>query len=402
MLKAKLPIGIQDFESIISEGYTYIDKTEIIYRLITEGKPYFLSRPRRFGKSLLISTLYAIFSGRSDLFKNLWIGNSDWEWNSYPIIRLDLSTTNHRNPEMLERALIRNLVEIATIHHLAISGETPSDYLESLIKQLFFLYGQKIVVLIDEYDKPIVDRLNTLEIAKANREILREFFTVLKAEDQYLQFIFLTGVTKFAKVSVFSGLNNLIDLSLLDQSSTLLGYTRLELEKYFSSEIGDLATKKALKKDECYDLIKEWYNGYQFSVEGEKVYNPFSVLSLLNSKQFHPHWFETGTPSFLIDLIARRQFDLSNLEGIDVTEQSFSTFDIEDLPTLSLLYQTGYLTIKAALPQVNAYSLGFPNREVSQAFSESLLTAFATSKAECNKFLIDLPRPQASYLFSRR
>lgn len=392
MSKAKLPIGIQDFESIISEGYTYIDKTEIIYQLITLGKPYFLSRPRRFGKSLLVSTLHAIFSGKRDLFEGLWIDQSDWDWISYPIIRLDLSATNNRTPEMLERALIRALTEIATQHNLTLTGETSSDYLANLIRQLYTTYDQKVVVLIDEYDKPLIDRLNDLEIAKANRELLREFFTILKSEDQYLRFIFLTGVTKFAKVSVFSGLNNLIDLSLLDQCSTLLGYTRDELESYFSKDIEELSVKKGLGILDCYEHIKEWYNGYQFSREGERVYNPFSVLSLLNSKQFHPHWFETGTPSFLINLIEKRQFDLSNLEEIDVTEQSFSSFDIEELPTLPLLYQTGYLTIKAVLSEVNAFSLGFPNREVSQAFSESLLTAFATSKAECNKFLVDLSK----------
>lgn len=390
MARTKLPIGIQDFEKLISEGYTYVDKTEIIYKLITQGAPYFLSRPRRFGKSLLVSTLHAIFSGRRDLFEGLWIENSDWDWIEYPIIRLDMSAINNRNPQMFERSLIRILNEIAANYHLTLTGETASDYLSNLIKKLSTTAGQKVVVLIDEYDKPLIDRLDDIEVAKANREILREFYTILKAEDHYLKFIFLTGVTKFSKVSVFSGLNNLIDLTMLEQCSSLSGYTREELVKNFSAEIEELAAKHGIKINECYDEIKEWYNGYQFSNEGDRVYNPFSVLNLFNSKVFRAHWFETGTPSFLINVIKNRRFDLSNLEQINVDIGSFSTFDIEDLPTLPLFYQTGYLTIKSFAPDINSYCLGFPNREVSQSFSMSLLTTFATSKAECSKCLIEL------------
>lgn len=388
MSKAKLPIGIQDFETVISDGYTYVDKTEVIYQLITRGKPYFLSRPRRFGKSLLISTFHALFSGRRDLFKGLWIDNSDWNWMSYPIIRLDMSTINNRSPEIFELDLIRTLKNIALQHHITLSGVSAANHLQDLIQQMSV--KQKVVVLIDEYDKPLIDRLDEIEIAKANRDILREFYTILKAEDGHLNFIFMTGVTKFSKVSVFSGLNNLIDLTMLDQCSALLGYTREELVKYFSADIEELALENELKIEDCYAKIKEWYNGYKFSRQGELVYNPFSVLNLINSKEFTAHWFETGTPSFLIDLIKSRQFDLSNLEQINVDIQSFSSFDIEDLPTLPLLYQTGYLTIKSFLPHINAYCLGFPNHEVSQSFSRSLITTFASSKAESNKLLTEI------------
>jgi hypothetical protein len=388
MSKAKLPIGIQDFETIISDGYTYVDKTTLIYQLITQGKPYFLSRPRRFGKSLLVSTFDALFTGRRDLFKGLWIDSSDWNWIKYPVIRLDMSTINNSTPEKFELDLIRELNDIAGENNLSLSGVTATNYLENLIKKMST--KQKAVVLIDEYDRPLIDNIEDMELAKANQKILRQFYSILKAEDRYLQFIFMTGVTKFAKVSLFSGLNNLIDLSMLEQYSALLGYTREELERYFKNDIEDLATKRGLTLDTCYAQIKEWYNGYKFSYDGQWVYNPFSVLSLLNSKVFSPHWFETGTPSFLIDLIKKRQFDLSNLEQINVDGESFSTFDIEDLPTLPLLYQTGYLTIKSFLPQVNAFCLGFPNREVSQSFSKNLLTTFARSNAECSKLLVEL------------
>lgn len=388
MYKAKFPIGIQDFEVIISEGYTYVDKTEIIYQLITQGKPYFLSRPRRFGKSLLVSTLRALFLGRRDLFKGLWIDGSDWDWREYPVVSLDMSTVNNNSAEAFELDLIRTLNEIAADYNVTLTGVSAANYLENLIKKLSV--KQKVVVLIDEYDKPLLDRIEDIDIVKANREILRQFYTILKAEDARLKFVFLTGVTKFAKVSVFSGINNLIDLTMLDQSSALLGYTRHEIETYFSKEIEGLAAKKKLSLQECYAQIKQWYNGYKFSEEGEWIYNPYSILNLLHAKTFKAHWFETGTPSFLINLIRQREFDLSNLEEIKVSAQGFSSFDIEDLPTLSLLYQSGYLTIKAYLPEISAFSLGFPNREVNMAFSESLLTAFATSKTDSNKLLIDI------------
>jgi hypothetical protein len=388
MVHAKLPIGIQDFETVITEGYTYVDKTELIYQLITRGKPYFLSRPRRFGKSLLVSTFHALFSGRRDLFREQWIDTSDWNWIEYPIIRLDMSTINNRTSEMFELDLIRALNEIAAEYSVTLTGDSPANYLQNLIKKLSV--KQKVVVLIDEYDKPLIDNIEDFELAKKNRIILQQFYAILKAEDKHLKFVFLTGVTKFSKVSVFSGLNNLIDLSMLEQFSALLGYTREELIKYFSDDIEELAVKRGLTVEDCYSKIKEWYNGYLFSNQGERVYNPFSLLNLLYSKEFHAHWFETGTPSFLINLIKKRHFDLSNLEQINVDIASFSSFDIEDLPTLPLLYQTGYLTIKSFSPEINAYCLGFPNREVNQSFSKSLLASFSTSNAECSKSLVEL------------
>ncbi len=388
MSKVKLPVGIQDFEKLISKGYTYVDKTSLIYQLATLDNSYFLSRPRRFGKSLLVSLLQALFSGRRDLFKGLWIDDSDWDWVVHPIIKLDMSSINNDSPEIFKIDLIRALNEIAAENNMTITGASPANYLENLIKKLSV--KGKVVALIDEYDKPLIDRLNQMEIAKANQEILRQFYTILKAQDHNLRFVFLTGVTKFAKVSVFSGLNNLNDLSMSNDYCTLLGYTRDELERYFELDIQDVAIVNELSINECYDRIKEWYNGYKFSKNAELVYNPFSTLKLLDSKDFSSYWFETGTPAFLIDLLRKREFDLSNLEQINVDTESFSTFDIEELPTLPLFYQTGYLTIKSYLPHINAYCLGFPNREVSQSFSKSLLTTFATSKAECSKLLVEI------------
>lgn len=374
MNHAKLPIGIQDFKTIILDGYTYVDKSKLIYQLITRGKPYFISRPRRFGKSLLVSTLYALFSGRRELFKNLWIDKSNWDWQVYPIIRLDMSTINNATSEILERSLIYALHDIASQSSIVLTGESAADYLSDLIKQLAKASAKKVVVLIDEYDKPLIDNIEDLETAKENRKILRQFYTILKALDEYLQFIFLTGVTNFSKVSVFSGLNNLNDLTLSNDYSALLGYTKTELDFYFVKDIQEVANANELPLDVCYEKIREWYNGYKFSKHGELVYNPFSTLKLLDSKSFAPHWFETGTPIFLIKLIQNREFDLINLEQYEIGAEDFSSFDIEVLPTLPLLYQTGYLTIKTYDSLIDTYKLDYPNREVSQAFSSSLLT----------------------------
>lgn len=388
MPKAKLPIGIQDFEKLISRGYTYVDKTRLIYELAIQDLPYFLSRPRRFGKSLLISTLQALFTGRRDLFKGLWIDESDWEWVSFPTIRLDMSAISSKTPEIFESSLIRTLGKIALHHNVTIAGEVPSEYLYDLIDQLAPI--GKVVVLVDEYDKALIDHIEDQGAAMQIRATLREFYAILKAQDGNLKFSFLSGITKFSKVSVFSGLNNLNDITMSDNYSALLGYTSEELESYFAPEIEQVAQVNGLTLHECYEQVREWYNGYRFSKHGIPVYNPFSTLKLLDSKNFASHWFETGTPTFLIDLLKKRQFDLANLEEIHASYLSFGSFDIEDLPSLPLLYQTGYLTIHSFLPEIDAYCLGFPNREVSQSFSECLIATFASSKAECNKFLFEI------------
>lgn len=390
MSALKFPIGIQDFEKIISNNYLYIDKTELIYRLASQHSPFFLSRPRRFGKSLLISTLYALFSAKRDLFKGLWIDQSDWTWTSYPVIFLDMSTINNETPEQLERALIHALEKIGLQHHLSLIGETPSDYLSDLIEKMMQAYGQHVVILIDEYDKALIDNLDNIEVAQKNREILRRFYTILKAYDSHLRFLLLTGITNFSKVSIFSGLNNLIDLTMLDEYSMLLGYTKEELESYFLPAIQEVANTNSLTQEDCSAQIKEWYNGYQFSKNGQLVYNPFSTLMLFYYNNFSDYWYESGTPTFLIKLIQKREFDLIKLEKYEVAAKDFSVFEIEELSILPLLYQTGYLTIKAYNPVLRTFRLGFPNREVNQSFSNSLLSFFAISKASAADHLSSL------------
>lgn len=393
MTKLKLPIGIQDFEGIIADGYVYVDKTQLIYELITSGKPYFLSRPRRFGKSLLISTLAALFSGRRDLFKDLWIGQSSWNWMEYPIIRLDLSTINNRTPEMFENALIAELNKIALHHQCTLTGVTSSDYLSSLIDHLS--QGKRVVVLVDEYDKPILDHLNDEAVATENREILRRFYAILKARDADLQFVFLTGVTKFSKVSVFSGLNNLKDISLYKKYSTLLGLTEGEITHYFTENLEAIAYEKRESSQDLREKLKKWYNGYCFSQSSDtqRVYNPLSVMSFLDTARFNNYWFTTATPTFALRLIKENDYPVANFEtGVIMGDTIDESYEINKVDLATLLYQTGYLTIGNYDENLNRYFLKYPNEEVRRSFTTHLLrelTTLSASKIEPQMYRIE-------------
>lgn len=394
MPKLKLPIGIQDFEKIILGDYVYIDKTAYIYQLITEANPYFLSRPRRFGKSLLISTLAALFAGKRHLFKNLWINQSNWDWMEYPIIRLDMSTINNNTPEMLESALIAEIHKIAAPHQYILTGVTSSDYLASLIDHMS-QNEQKVVVLVDEYDKPILDCLADDPVAHQNREILRRFYAILKARDADLKFVFLTGVTKFSKVSVFSGLNNLKDISLYKSYSTLLGLTEEEITKYFTDELEAIALARGESLQNVRETLKKWYNGYCFSQaqDGERVYNPLSVMSFLDTARFNNYWFTTATPTFALTMIKENGYLALDFEtGIimgDTIDESYETNQI-DLATL--LYQTGYLTIDHYDEAARRYFLKYPNEEVRRSFTNHLLrelTLMPPSRIEPQMYRIE-------------
>jgi Predicted AAA-ATPase/PD-(D/E)XK nuclease superfamily len=375
----KLPIGIQDFETVITDGYTYIDKTKGIYDLIDQGKSYFLSRPRRFGKSLLISTLAAFFSGKRHLFKNLWIDTLELSWEEYPIIRLDMSGINNQTPELFERSLIRALTDIAAERNLHLSGETASDYLSSLIDRL--AVSQKIVVLIDEYDKPIIDQLDNLDVAKKNSDILRRFYTILKVHDAKLKFLFLTGVTKFSKVSLFSGLNNLNDISLRDDTASLLGLTEKEIARYFSKDLASIAKKRGESIEQVYTKLKDWYNGYRFSKssDAEKVYNPLSVMQFLKTGRIDNYWFSTATPTFALKMIREKEFPVSDFESSIIVGRSIDeSYEIDKIDLATLLYQTGYLTIDDYDEAAQRYFLKFPNEEVRRSFLDHLLQEFTS------------------------
>nr|WP_320193827.1 AAA family ATPase [uncultured Desulfobacter sp.] len=360
----KLPIGIQTFAKIIENDLCYVDKTPLIAQLAEQGEFYFLSRPRRFGKSLLIDTIAEAFQGKKALFKGLYLENN-WNWDSsHPVIRIDFAEGVYKTLDRLESRMMRILTKHAEQEKIILSCTHIDDCFEELITALHKKTGQRVVVLVDEYDKPILDNIEDPEKAREIRDGLRNFYSVLKAQGAHLRFVMLTGVSKFSKVSLFSGLNNLYDISLDKRYGTLCGYTQKELEFVFQSYLSDVDLT----------LLKQWYNGYSFL--SEPVYNPFDVLLYLDSRQFKPYWFETGTPSFLINLIRTKAMPTALLERIKITDTFMGSFDVDYIEPSPLLFQTGYLTIKrlSTYPGGVYYTLGFPNHEVKYAFNDALLT----------------------------
>lgn len=383
MLK-KLPIGVSSLQGMIDEGYLYVDKTREIHKLFAQGgKYYFLSRPRRFGKSLLISTLKEIFSGNRELFKGLWI-EDQIEWKKYPVIHIDFTRIAYQTPELLQKELSVMLHQRANEADIQLSKDrTPVGQFEELISNL--AKENQVVILIDEYDKPILDYLHLPEQAIANREILKAFYTVIKALDEHIRFAFLTGVSKFSKVSVFSGLNNLRDITLSEEYSTLLGYTQDELELYFAGWIKAALKKLNMSKKELLGQIRDWYNGYSWNGK-DSVYNPFSILNFFQESQFQNFWFSTGTPGFLIQAIKDQKEDIQGIESYEADALVFDSFEIGHLHPISLLFQSGYLTIKEIRHQYGmvSYLLSYPNREVKDSFLKYItgdLTNLAAEKA---------------------
>ncbi len=377
-MKKLLPIGIQTFRKIREENYLYVDKTKQIYDLITTGTTYFLSRPRRFGKSLLISTLEAIFKGEKKLFQGLDIERMDYDWQIYPVIRISFGGNLYENRQVIEKYLIESLEGIAQNDTVKLQKKEFPSMLRELIKAL--AKKNRVVVLIDEYDKPLIDNLTNQSIYKENREMLKAFYSIFKEMDEYLKFVFLTGVSKFSKVGVFSGLNNLEDITMDEHYSGLLGWTQKELESNFQTQIKSLAQREEETEQKIIKKIKYWYNGYRFSAKKLYVYNPFSTLLLFKQKSFKFHWFETGTPTFLIELMKKQNtFSLKEMVDNQVSEEAFSSYEIENLEVLPLLFQTGYLTIKEVnkTPDEMLYKLDYPNFEVKRALVMNLLGSYA-------------------------
>ena len=369
-----LPVGVQTFSTMIERDYLYIDKTRDIYNLITTGQVYFLSRPRRFGKTLLISTLAEIFAGHRDLFKGLWIHESDYDWEAHPVVRIDFSQVSVATASELKIALVEYLDQIAAQHNIALQGSTYYFRFSNLIQQL--AVQNSVVVLIDEYDKPLIDNIEDIEEARRIREVLKGFYTILKAMGDHLHFVFLTGVSKFSKVGVFSGLNNLKDITLDDRFATLLGMTEEEIDRDLGEYVQAFAQSKGMPTGELRAEIRTWYDGFCFSKRGAPVYNPFSLLLLLDMQDFRNYWFETGTPTFLIKLIKERGYDIQLMDDLLVDELAFSSYEVGNLGVIPLLFQTGYLTIKGYDPEARLYKLYYPNYEVENAFSKYLLSAF--------------------------
>lgn len=372
MALQKLPIGLQDFRTIIEDGYKYIDKTRYIHQLVTSGKFFFLSRPRRFGKSITIATLQELYSGSRELFRGLWIEDK-WDWDRiHPVVRISFTTIGYQSLG-LKAALEQELRALAKTHGLALEQAGISPMFKELLTALARQQG-KVAVLIDEYDSPIINYLGRdMETAYQNREILKEFYTVLKDMDAYLELVFLTGVSKFSKVGIFSGLNNLQDISLHPAYATMLGYTQQELEDNFAAEIDATAAQLRLDREALLEKMRHWYNGYRFHINAEKVYNPVSVNLFFNTGEFENFWFATGTPTFLINLL--KQQGLYDFKRTEQSQIEFDSFDLEDLRPYGLLYQTGYLTLLGR-DEYGIYQLGYPNYEVENSMLAYLLEAF--------------------------
>jgi len=374
----KLPIGISDFKELINGNYIYVDKTEYIYKLINSGKYYFLSRPRRFGKSLLISTIRYLFEGQKELFKNLYIQDK-WNWDeTFPIIRISFAK-DIRHKQDLKNTIFQELEKnyIRNQENLTEKIKNEASLLENLIIKISEKKRKQVVILVDEYDKPILDLIENKKKAEEVRKELKALYSVLKNLDEYIKFVLITGVSKFSKVSLFSGLNQLEDISLNKDFGNICGYTQNELESYFKDYLKDLNLEE----------IKDWYNGYNFLKD--TLYNPFDILLYLRNREFDSYWYKTGTPSFLIKLIKNKKYDVTQLENKIVKKNVLEKFDIDDISIEALMFQTGYLTIKEVFHKEygQEYKLGFPNKEVKISFSENILEF--TIKEEVRYKLVD-------------
>ena len=373
-----LPIGIQDFEDLRTRGCIYVDKTDLIYKLATEGKPYFLSRPRRFGKSLLLSTMEAYFLGKKELFKGLAIETLEKEWIEYPVLKISFGRGTYETKDKLLSIIDAILNENENQFGIEKTSDNPAVRFSNLIKTVSNQTGKKVVILIDEYDKPILDALYT-EFEEQNRLELRSFYSPLKDSDKYIRFLFITGITKVSHVNIFSGLNQLNDISLNQDFSTICGVSETELENYFLPEIQALAEKQGLSVAETKNKLAEMYDGYHFAYESEGIYNPFCLLKCFYEKMFGSYWFESGTPSFLAEKLKNKTLELEHLiNGRIATENQFKNYDPDSKNMLAVVYQSGYLTIKDFEKEMRFYTLDFPNREVEQGFLDVLLQKFVS------------------------
>jgi hypothetical protein len=374
----KLPLGIANLSEIITQGYAYVDKSRFVHELADSGKYYFLSRPRRFGKSLFLDTLKEAFEGNRELFRGLWL-EDHWDWEArHPVIRISFGEGVFRDRERLEEKIWEQL----SLHEERLGVDCPfrtiSGRFGQLIEQTARKFGQGVAVLVDEYDKPILDCIADPVLAADIREGLKDFYSVIKDSDAHLQFVFLTGVSKFSKVSLFSGLNNLTDITLEHRFSAICGWTEAELAATFAEHL----------EDKYLDEIRRWYNGYSWL--GEKVYNPYSLLNHLRTGLFRNYWFETATPEFLIRLLTARRYDIPAIERIEIGPELLGSFDVESIFPETLLFQAGYLTItgqEEILPGEVLYRLNYPNHEVKKSFTEHLLTFFTQQPVAMKKTL---------------
>jgi hypothetical protein len=384
----KYPIGIQNFESLRMDGYVYVDKTDLIYKLVNEGRYYFLSRPRRFGKSLLISTLDAYLSGKRELFKGLALEQLEKDWTKYPILHLDLNNQRYDSVESLNQILDLNLSKWEDLYGRYDKEKSFSLRFAGIIERAAIKTGKRVVILVDEYDKPLLQALNDEALQDEFRATLKAFYSVLKTDDQYIKFALLTGVTKFGKVSVFSDLNNLIDLSMDERYQTICGITEDEIHHYFEESVHELAKSYNISYEDTFARLERDYDGYHFVDHGIGVYNPFSLLNTLSRQKFGRYWFETGTPSYLVDVMKQDRYPLPDLTQEQVTGDFLNSIDSMSKNPIPLIYQSGYLTIKDYDPEFGFYTLGFPNKEVEEGFTDYLLPFYTNIRQGESAFFI--------------
>ena len=388
------PIGIQSFSDIREGGYVYVDKTSQIYSLASTGKYYFLSRPRRFGKSLLVSTMEAYFQGRKELFKGLAIEKLEKNWTASPVLHLDLTGSRYNSVDDLLVSLDQHLLAWEGEYGVDKVFDNPAARFKAVIESAFKKTGQKVAILIDEYDKPVVDNIDNPDLMDSFRRELQGFYSVIKGRDGFIRFAFLTGVTKLGKMSVFSSLNNLMDISMDLRYSDICGISENELKAYFDDSVAELAESNELTKDECYAKLKSMYDGYHFHHKASGVYNPFSILNTFNANEFKMYWFETGTPAFLVRYLQKGQYNLDNISKDDVPADALTGTNYVRPEPITLMYQSGYLTISGYNSEFQTYTLDYPNEEVKKGFLNSLsqLYAPALAKGEFSvyKFICDI------------
>lgn len=384
----KLPIGIQSFEDLRKKGFLYIDKTNLMYQIANGGKTFFLSRPRRFGKSLLISTLEAYFLGKKELFSGLAVEELETDWLEYPVLHLDLNAENYESRESLERILNEYLCSWEEKYGTSVSETTLSLRFKGVIRRACEFTGRQVVVLIDEYDKPLLQTIGQKELQEQYKNILKAFYGVLKSSDAHLRFVFLTGVTKFGQVSVFSDLNQLKDISMDARYATICGITDAELRRDLRPELEALAANEGMDYESVCEKMRRMYDGYHFRHNMEGVYNPFSVLNAFDSVEFGSYWFSTGTPTFLVELLKKTDYDLRNLEGVELPANLFADYKADADYPIPVIYQSGYLTIKGYDERFKVYTLGFPNEEVEYGFLNFLLPYYTNIPVEKTSFNI--------------
>ena len=379
----KYPIGVQAFEKLRAEGFVYVDKTALVHKMVQEGNYYFLSRPRCFGKSLLISTLKAYFEGRKDLFQGLAMEQLEQEWRVHPVLHLDLNIEKYASQESLDNILETNLVQWEKLYGADPSERSFSLRFAGIIRRAYEKAGERVVILVDEYDKPLLQAISNKSLQDEYRATLKSVYGALKSMDGCIRFALLTGVTKFSKVSVFSDLNNLNDISMDHRYTEICGISEKELHQYFQEDIQKMADKYGVTYEEMSERLRQNYDGYHFAPNTGGMYNPFSILNVLSRLQFGSYWFETGTPTYLVELLQKNDYQLDDVNGYIVGIEGLSGTDAADADAIPVIYQSGYLTIKDFNPRFQSYTLGYPNKEVEEGFIKFLLPHY-TAKREVN------------------